>query len=116
MVGLLVGGQQLAPYVHSGPGRAALAIPGRNVRYNPRRILPHQVGLHRASHVNAVLIQSRGIRVPPCTSCKGALGTKLFPECRRLPGHFGGACGNCKWLDRAARCSYHAKYSVYRVR
>ncbi|KAF7545974.1 hypothetical protein G7Z17_g8761 [Cylindrodendrum hubeiense] len=23
----------------------------------------------------------------------------------RLPGHFGGCCGNCKWPDRAARCS-----------
>ncbi|KAI1159087.1 hypothetical protein F5B18DRAFT_638134 [Nemania serpens] len=28
-----------------------------------------------------------------------------FPTCVRLPGHFGGCCGNCKWRDHAARCS-----------
>jgi hypothetical protein len=28
-----------------------------------------------------------------------------FPHCNRLPGHFGGYCGNCKWPDRSASCS-----------
>jgi len=28
-----------------------------------------------------------------------------FTECRRTLGHFGGACGNCKWRDHASRCS-----------
>src|SRR5438034_1057150 len=28
-----------------------------------------------------------------------------FPYCHRLPGHFGGAYGNCKWKDHATRCS-----------
>ena len=23
----------------------------------------------------------------------------------RVPGHFGGSCGNCKWRDHAARCT-----------
>nr|RBQ91350.1 hypothetical protein FVER53263_13153 [Fusarium verticillioides] len=27
-----------------------------------------------------------------------------FPYCIRLPGHFGGCCGNCKWPDHAAKC------------
>ena len=29
-----------------------------------------------------------------------------FPECRRVQGHFGGCCGNCKWPDHAARCRF----------
>jgi hypothetical protein len=33
------------------------------------------------------------------------LGSRFFPECRRLPGHFGGACVNCKWRDYTARCT-----------
>ena len=28
-----------------------------------------------------------------------------FLECRRVPGHFGGCCGNCKWPDHGARCT-----------
>ncbi|RSL88449.1 hypothetical protein CEP52_015216 [Fusarium oligoseptatum] len=28
-----------------------------------------------------------------------------FPDCIRLPGHFSGSCGNCKWRDHAAKCS-----------
>jgi hypothetical protein len=28
-----------------------------------------------------------------------------FPFCKSLPGYFGGCCGNCKWPDRAARCT-----------
>ncbi|OJD12499.1 hypothetical protein ACJ73_09342 [Blastomyces percursus] len=32
-------------------------------------------------------------------------GLRPFPECRRLPEHFRGACGNCKWRDHAIRCS-----------
>ncbi|OJD25449.1 hypothetical protein ACJ73_03181 [Blastomyces percursus] len=33
------------------------------------------------------------------------LDLRPFPECRRLSGHFGGACGNCKWRDHAIRYS-----------
>lgn len=29
-----------------------------------------------------------------------------FPECRLVQGHFGDACGNCKWRDHAARCRF----------
>lgn len=32
-------------------------------------------------------------------------GLRAFTECVRLPGHFGGAFGNCKWRDRASHCS-----------
>jgi hypothetical protein len=104
---LLVAQQQLAPYVHSPQGAAVLAIAGRNVQYNWGRILPYQVGLHRPSYINGILIQSRGVLCAPCYQCRGRLDEKYFPECRRLPGHFGGACGNCKWPDGASSCSYH---------
>ncbi|OJD20796.1 hypothetical protein ACJ73_07867, partial [Blastomyces percursus] len=54
----------------------------------------------------AILIQSRGRpEVQACAACRGGPGLRPFPECRRLPGHFGGACDNCKWRDRAIRCS-----------
>jgi hypothetical protein len=66
----------------------------------------------RPSYINAVLIQSRGIFVgAPCSACASQMRlsihgwAKPFPVCVRLPGHFGGCCGNCKWRDHAARCS-----------
>jgi Protein of unknown function (DUF3716) len=61
----------------------------------------------RASYINALLIQSCGVLVANCTSCHTALAagrTLSFSQRRRLVGHFGGACGNCKWPDHAARC------------
>ncbi|EDN10720.1 predicted protein [Histoplasma mississippiense (nom. inval.)] len=66
-----------------------------------------QVRSHRPSYINAILIQSRGRTEPhACLACRSAHpGLQPFPECRRLPGHFGGACGNCKWRDHAIRCS-----------
>ena len=68
------------------------------------RIRPAQIGSHRPSYINAVLIQSRGVRpVRPCVQCTNRLSP--FPECRHKPGHFGGACGNCKWPDRGSHCS-----------
>jgi len=66
----------------------------------------------RDSYVNAWLIQSRGARASvPCTKCQQQMDldpdsyAKPFPYCIRLPGHFGGCCGNCKWPDAAIRCS-----------
>jgi hypothetical protein len=38
------------------------------------------------------------------TSC-GGWDLCPFSQCIRVPRHFGGACGNCKWCDYAARCS-----------
>jgi Protein of unknown function (DUF3716) len=68
---------------------------------------PAQMGSHRASYINAILIQSRGVaRNPPCGACAADRpGLRPFPECRRIQGHFGGCCGNCKWRDHAARCT-----------
>ena len=108
----MVSGQQLAPYAHSRPARAALALPGGvDVPFVRGAITPAQVGLHRDSYINAILIQSRGVvQAPVCEACADpGIGLTPFPECRRIPGHFGGACGNCKWRDHGARCSLHSK-------
>ena len=32
-------------------------------------------------------------------------GNGMYTHCIRLPGHFGGACGNCKRRDRGAKCT-----------
>ena len=53
---LLVGGQQLAPYAHSPQSRAVLALPGVDVAFILGRISPRQLGSHRPSYINAVLI------------------------------------------------------------
>lgn len=67
-------------------------------------ITPQQVSTHRPSYVNAILIQRGGAVVPGgCSECRRR-GFTPFPECRRALGHFGDACGNCKWRDHAARC------------
>ena len=67
-------------------------------------ITPQQLSTHRPSYVNAILIQRGGVLVPAgCNECQRR-GLTPFPECRRIVGHFGGACGNCKWRDHAARC------------
>jgi hypothetical protein len=103
---LVVGGQQMAAFIHSPQGRAVLALPGRDVVFVPGAITPNQVRSHRPSYINAILIQSRGNMVPGlCTACQTPRpGLRPFPECRRVPGHFGGCCGNCKWRDHASKC------------
>lgn len=100
---LLIGGQQLAPHCHNNQQRAVLALPGQNVPFVRGAILPTQVGTHRPSYINAMLIQSRGVVSGPCDRCQRSL--RPFLECRRVPGRFGGCCGNCKWPDQAARCT-----------
>lgn len=107
-----VSGRQLRPYVHNALQRGVLDLPGRPVQFMARRVRVEQVASHRDSYVNAFLIQSRGILTPtPCSSCVSKMRmdrdsyASPFPYCMRLPGHFGGCCGNCKWPDRAAQCS-----------
>ena len=103
---LLVGQQQMAGFVHSPPARAVLALPGQDVTFVRGAITAAQIGQHRPSYVNAILIQSRGLQVhPACLQCRTGPGLRPFPECRRLRGHFGGCCANCKWRDHAARCT-----------
>jgi Protein of unknown function (DUF3716) len=83
-----------------------LALPGQDVLFVRGSMNEHQVLSHRPSYINAILIQSRGrTEVQACLACRTGPGLRPFPECRRLLGHFGGACGNCKWRDHASRCS-----------
>jgi hypothetical protein len=104
---LVVGQRQLASFVHNVLQRALLALPGHDVEFVFGRILPRQIRSHRPSYVNAILIQSRGkTGRHSCDSCVSAdPGPYPFPSCRKVPGHFGGACANCKWRDHASRCT-----------
>lgn len=103
---LRVGGQVLGPLCHNNLQQTVLAMPGRDVRFVRGSITQQQVRTHRPSYVNAILIQSRGSLVPGgCSRCRRSPQLRRpFPECRRVVGHFGGCCGNCKWRDHAARC------------
>jgi hypothetical protein len=102
-----VGGQELAPWVHSAPAQAVLRLPGCSVAWVRGSITLPQILSHRPSYINAILIQSRGRpERRACLTCRRSIsGPRPFPECRRVPGHFGGACGNCKWRDHASRCT-----------
>ncbi len=101
---LLVSGQQLSPLCHNQLQQTVLALPGRDVSFVRGAITPQQLGTHRQSYVNAVLIQRAGVLIPRgCSECQRR-GLRPFPKCRRIVGHFGGACGNCKWRDHGARC------------
>ena len=108
---LRVSGQELAPWVHNDHGQAVLNLPGLVVPYVRNSINPGQINMHRPSYINGILIQSRGmLQDPPCASCAAAApGFHPFLECRRVPGHFGGCCGNCKWRDGCSHCSAYNK-------
>ena len=103
---LLVGQQQLTPYVHSRQGMRVLALPEQDVEFIRGCITPVQIGTHRPSYLNAILIQSRGRTMGlSCLACRSERpGLRPFPECRRVAEHFDGACANCKWRDHASRC------------
>jgi hypothetical protein len=43
----------------------------------------------------------------PCRSCRRTgLTNTVFPECRRIMGQWNNCCGNCKWPDHAASCTW----------
>ena len=66
-----------------------------------------QISTHRPSYINAILIQSYGTpRAADCVQCQNR-GYRPFPVCHSLTGFWGDACGNCKWRDHAAQCSFH---------
>jgi Protein of unknown function (DUF3716) len=101
---LRVAGHELAPWVHNDLARAVLSLPSYDVFFAHDTIKPRQINLHRPSYINGILIQSRGIlQDPPYGRCVEEL--KPFLECRRVPGHFGGCCDNCKWPNAAISCT-----------
>ena len=109
---LLVGHDHLAPYCHSPQTQRILALPGVNVEFVRGMIRVDQIGSHRPSYINAILIQSRGTEaIPPCEHCL-ADRDRPFPSCRRTAGHFGGCCANCKWRDWGSRCTYYDRLDV----
>ena len=43
----------------------------------------------------------------PCRTCaRTGLANTTFPECRRIIGQWNNCCGNCKWPDHAASCTW----------
>jgi hypothetical protein len=109
---LLVGRRQLAHFCHSPMAQRLLARPGVDVEFILDMIRADQIGTHRPSYVNAILIQSRGIVTPaPCDHCVSDR-RKPFPSCRRAAGHFGGCCANCKWRDWGSRCTFYNSNDV----
>lgn len=107
-----ISGRQMRPYIHNQLQQRVLGLPGRPVRFVHNRVRLEQVTSMRDSYVNAFLIQSRGVLCPrPCSACWAQMRldpngyARPFPYCIRLPHHFGGCCGNCKWPDRAAYCT-----------
>jgi hypothetical protein len=107
-VTLPIGGPWQAPFFLNALQVQILALPGGNVLIRRTVFLgttAQQLAAHRPSYINAILIQRAGQLVPGgCLECQRR-GAFPFHECRRTPGHFGGACGACKWRDHAARCS-----------
>lgn len=104
---LYVAGQQMAQLCHNPLQRAILSLPGRDVTYIIGRITPAQVYTNRPSYVNGILIQRAGQAhgFGPCTKCTRN-SSAPFTRCLYVPGHFGGACGSCKWRDHASRCLF----------
>ncbi|KAJ5298114.1 AMP-dependent synthetase/ligase [Penicillium atrosanguineum] len=101
---LPVGGDELARMCTTPVQLAILRGRGRPIWHVRGNINGQQIVSQRPSYINALLIQSRGNQlVQPCEACVDRC--KPFPQCIRLPGQFGGCCGNCKWRDHASRCS-----------
>ncbi|KAF4441802.1 hypothetical protein F53441_11929 [Fusarium austroafricanum] len=114
-----VSGHGLLPYTKNALQRAVVALPGHPVVFLKICRCWEDITNMRDSYVNALLIQSRGdVIEEPCSACSNRMrgDTNLyanpFPQCIRLPGHFGGCCGNCKWRDHAARCHRQEERAV----
>ena len=44
--------------------------------------------------------------VPKGDKCKGCKkGNRMYVECIKIKGEYGGCCGNCKRRDRGANCT-----------
>jgi hypothetical protein len=103
---LPISGRELDQFAYGSLTRQLLAIPGYDVIHTPGTLNGQQLAGQRPSYINALLIQSRGyLLVQDCDHCVEMDVRRPFPFCVRMPGHFGGACANCKWPDYAHRCS-----------
>ncbi|CAI7623914.1 unnamed protein product [Penicillium pancosmium] len=77
---------------------------GRDVHHIPGRMTKEQWLSTDPVYIDGLLIQSRGLPLKkPCTGCLRNLGP--FPRCVRLPGHYGGICGNCRYAKRDKECT-----------
>ncbi|KAJ5249373.1 hypothetical protein N7524_011689 [Penicillium chrysogenum] len=102
---LPLAGRQMEIFCYNDQQFRVLNLPGRTVQFVYGVITGTQVHSQRPSYINALLIQSRGLPlITPCEACRQTQ-RRPFPAYVRAPGHFGGACGNCKWRDAAIRCT-----------
>jgi hypothetical protein len=93
----------LAAVCHTEEQLAVLRRPALNdLTFKTGRLKVSQLRSGRPSYINAILIQTRGVVGVECRFPDQCPGN--FLECVRLPGFWGGACGNCKWRDHGARC------------
>lgn len=98
---------EIGEYCVNAKQRALWARPAGDIDAFRGRVEPNKVRV-RPSYLNAVLIQSRGSAGMTCEACAVRPDRGPFTDCRRVRGHFDGACGNCKWRDHAARCTVRA--------
>ena len=98
---------EIGQYCVNAKQRALWARPGGDIDAFRGKVDANKVRV-RPSYLNAVLIQSRGSAGMTCDACTERPDRGPFTDCRRVRGHFDGACGNCKWRDHAARCSVRA--------
>ena len=105
---LNIGGQEMAAFVHNKRGLALLPLPGDSIRVG-LRITAGMLQRHCQRDTNAILLQSRGKWGPyTCDHCRMAMDENrdlAFPACRRLEGHFEGACGNCVIDENEGQCT-----------
>ncbi|KAK3375654.1 hypothetical protein B0T24DRAFT_616764 [Lasiosphaeria ovina] len=81
------------------------SLPAKDIQAYRGRVKPKKT-CKRPSYYNAVLIQSRGTLGQPCDWCASKPNNGPFLDCRSASGFFGGSCANCKWRDRASKCSH----------
>ena len=77
--------RHLNPHQESARNPAILALPGADVVFVHGRIRPNQMGSHRHSYINAILIHGQA-SIPPCRPCT-RIESELFYERRRLRGY-----------------------------
>lgn len=101
---LTIGGSQLPVLCSRGYQLKLCYKLGRDLHHIPGRMTKQQWLSTDPVYIDGLLIQSRGLPlIELCTNCLRNLGS--FPRCVRLPGHYGGICGNCRYDKRDKECT-----------
>ncbi|PYH44733.1 uncharacterized protein BP01DRAFT_65126 [Aspergillus saccharolyticus JOP 1030-1] len=87
-----------------GVGERLLDMDGEDVEFYRGRI--NADNINNRSIIEAILIQSRGVRpAQTCSCCRRNRSRRTFPMCLHVPDPltFQGICGNCKATGRPSR-------------